>query len=98
MIDFRVKIIDKITPANKAKQRALRKVPTLAYRQWVAHTPIRSGNARRKTVLKGETIEARYPYAQRLDEGYSKQAPDGMSKPVGAYIQRLVDTIMKRIR
>lgn len=39
------------------------------------------GNARRKTVLKGNEIQANYPYAKRLEEGYSSQAPDGMTKP-----------------
>lgn len=96
MITFSVKVTDKITSANKRRAKLLRLVPRQAYREWVAHTPIRSGRARRSTVLKGETIEARYPYAQRLDEGYSNQAPDGMSKPVGAYLQRLLDRIMRK--
>lgn len=54
-------------------------------------TPIRSGNARRNTRLVGDTITANYPYAQRLDTGYSKQAPQGMSKPTEKKIQELVD-------
>ncbi len=39
------------------------------------------GNARRKTVLKGNEVQANYPYAQRLEEGYSSQAPNGMTEP-----------------
>jgi hypothetical protein len=39
------------------------------------------GNARRKTVLKDNEIQANYPYAQRLEEGYSSQAPNGMTEP-----------------
>lgn len=41
----------------------------------------RPGNARRSTVLKSNTIEANYPYAQRLEEGWSSQAPNGMTEP-----------------
>lgn len=54
-------------------------------------TPVRSGNARRNTRLQGDEIVANYPYAKRLDEGYSKQAPNGMTKPTEAKIQELVD-------
>lgn len=39
------------------------------------------GNARRKTVVKNNEIQANYPYAQRLEEGYSSQAPKGMTEP-----------------
>lgn len=39
------------------------------------------GHARRKTVLKGNEVQANYPYAQRLEEGYSSQAPNGMTEP-----------------
>lgn len=39
------------------------------------------GNARRNTVLKNNEIQANYPYAQRLEEGYSSQAPKGMTEP-----------------
>jgi hypothetical protein len=31
--------------------------------------------------LSGNEIQANYPYAQRLEEGWSTQAPDGMTKP-----------------
>jgi len=41
----------------------------------------RPGNARRKTVLRNNEIQANYPYAQRLEEGYSSQAPNGMTEP-----------------
>ena len=61
-----------------------------------AHTPIRTGNARSRTVIKNDTIVAAYPYAQRLDNGYSSQAPDGMSRPTEAYIKKRLDAILKR--
>jgi len=50
-------------------------------------TPVDTGNARRNTKRSGDTILAQYPYAVRLDNGYSKQAPDGMSRPTEKYIQ-----------
>ncbi len=56
-------------------------------------TPIRSGNAKRKTFLNRTTIEADYPYARRLDEGYSKQAPRGMTEPT---IKHMQDYIKKQ--
>lgn len=61
-----------------------------AYKFFVAHTPIRTGNARRRTDLRGTTITADYPYAQRLDQGYSKQQPQGMTKPTEKEIERLL--------
>jgi hypothetical protein len=59
-----------------------------AYQYFHDKTPIRSGNARRNTVQKGATIQAAYPYAGRLDTGYSSQAPDGMTQPTIDHIQK----------
>lgn len=87
---------NKITPSLISKQKKLDAVPGQAYTFFKAHTPVRTGRARRSTVLKKDTIVAAYPYAQRLDNGYSNQAPDGMSKPTEAYIKKTVDQIMKR--
>lgn len=71
-------------------------ISKIAHQSFVKNTPIgdpnrwktkykpknyRPGNARRNTMLKGNTIEANYPYAKRLEEGYSSQAPDGMTEP-----------------
>ena len=69
-----------------------------AYKFFRDHTPIRSGNARRHTSLKGDEIRAEYPYAGRLDEGYSRQAPAGMTAPTVKYIeQTLVPQAVGRI-
>jgi hypothetical protein len=76
-------------------QRKLDNLPKEAYQEFVKETPIRSGNARRKTKLKGKTIVADYAYAKRLDEGYSKQSPDGMTKPTEDFIQKRATQIMK---
>jgi len=88
--------VDKITSDLKRRQKLLDQVPDRAFDFWYKETPIRTGNARRRTHLRGNTIEARYPYAQRLDEGYSRQSPEGMSRPTERFIQRLVRTIMRK--
>jgi len=71
-----------------------------AYKEFKINTPVRTGNARRNTSLialsKDYFIQADYPYAQRLDEGYSKQRPAGMSKPtidwIRSYISKKLGT------
>lgn len=63
------------------------------YRYFRSKTPVKSGNARRKTVLRKNEVQADYPYARRLDEGYSRQAPDGMTQPT---IQHIQDWIRKQ--
>jgi len=49
-------------------------------------TPVASGRAKRGWRLRQEgkfryEIANRVPYISRLDEGYSKQAPRGMTRP-----------------
>jgi hypothetical protein len=87
---------DSITPSLSRIQRNLAQVPTRAYNYFVSVTPKDTGNARRKTTLKGNTIEANYPYAQRLDKGWSKQAPRGMVQPTIRFIQRLIRQIVRK--
>ena len=48
-------------------------IASYAHKRFIEHTPIRTGNARRNTVLKGTVIEANYPYAERLEDNYSPQ-------------------------
>ena len=86
---------DAITPAMERIQKELAQYPQQALAEFKDLTPVRKGNARRKTTLQNEKIEANYPYAQRLDEGWSNQAPDGMSKPTEKELSRLLD---KKIR
>jgi hypothetical protein len=66
------------------------KLAQQAYGVFRATTPIRSGNARSNTRLSQNDISANYPYAQRLDRGYSKQAPRGMTQPTDEYIVRWI--------
>lgn len=83
-----IKITNNISPALSKMRKQLNKLPEDAYKVFVQETPIRKGNARRNTKLKNnkKTIDANYPYAQRLDEGYSKQSPKGMVEPTMDFI------------
>jgi len=68
-----------------------------AYNYWKGITPIRSGNARRKTRLQGKTINANYNYAVPLDKGKSPQAPKGMSEPTEQFIRkRIARSILRK--
>lgn len=64
-----------------------------AYRVFYRETPIRSGNARRQTRRSGNEITAAYPYAGRLDQGYSRQSPEGMTKPTIEFLQEEIKRI-----
>ena len=70
-------------------------LPEKAHEQFVKNTPVRSGNARRNTRLNDTKISADYPYSQRLEDGYSKQAPQGMIDPTEKWIQHEVDRRLK---
>jgi len=95
MIKMSVQFSNKITPLLKKQQQQIKKLPDQAYKVFVKNTPVRSGNARRNTKLKGKKqIEANYPYAQRLDQGYSKQSPEGMVQPTEDFIIAQFNKIM----
>lgn len=96
--------VNKMSASLKRIQRKLDKVPQEAYKEFVKNTPVKTGNARRNTRLKGNTIEANYQYAQVLDKGRhmtnrgmrgSEQAPQGMSKPTQEFIQKRITQIIK---
>ena len=67
-----------------------KKLAEEAYQYFRNTTPIRTGNARRNTHLRGDEIRADYAYATRLDDGWSRQAPDGMSAPTTKFIQEYI--------
>lgn len=68
-----------------------------AYKYFKSITPKRSGNARFQTKLNNQyEIETTYPYAERLDNGWSKQAPNGMTKPTEKEIARLVQQYVRK--
>lgn len=64
------------------------------YPVFVRNTPIHTGNARRRTTKDNDEIRAEYPYAARLDQGYSRQSPDGMVQPtikaIREYIRKVI--------
>ena len=60
-------------------------------------TPRDTGNARSNTRTKKLTIQADYAYAGRLDEGYSRQAPDGMSDPTIAELENIINNEVGRM-
>lgn len=87
----------KVTMDNNVKRQLqkeikfLNELPNSAYKFFVAQTPIKTGNARRNTDLVKDTIVADYPYAQRLDNGWSRQSPNGMVKPTERFIDREIN-------
>ena len=87
MISVDIKIDDNLTAVLKGQRKKLASYPKDAEQQLVSLTPIDSGNARRNTQLAGQTIQLNYPYAQKLDEGYSKQAPSGMTRPFEKWVR-----------
>lgn len=70
-----------------------------AHKKMVKLTPIKSGNARRKTVHNvSNKIQSKYPYAARLDEGWSKQAPKGFTEPTLDHMDDFVEKYVRRIQ
>jgi hypothetical protein len=91
------KTSDSMTPSlDKIQRDLLRQVPREAHNFFVKGTPKRTGNARNKTKLQGNVINAGYAYADRLDKGYSRQAPKGMTAPTTSFITRLLRRIIRK--
>lgn len=67
------------------------------YPYYISKTPIRGGNARNRTKLNRLNIKSNYPYAGKLDTGWSKQSPDGFTKPSIEKLNQLVINAVKRI-
>jgi hypothetical protein len=63
------------------------KMANEAHKVFLQNTPVRTGNARANTILERNEIIADYPYAVRLDQGWSKQKPKGMSSPTIKFLQ-----------
>jgi len=66
----------------------------VAYPVFVKNTPVKTGNAKRHTTKTSSEIDAAYPYATRLNQGYSHQSPNGMSKPA---VDAMRDYIKKKL-
>ena len=82
----------KLDEASKLKSKVMKKALPI----FVGYTPIRTGNARSRTHLSNNTIIARYPYAQRLEEGYSKQAPNGMTAPTAKDMISIIKDLIRK--
>jgi hypothetical protein len=81
-IQNRIKQIQKVLdPKN---------LTNVGYPVFVKNTPIKTGNARNHTFKNVGEINANYPYARRLDHGYSKQSPAGMTAPTIAAIRAYI--------
>lgn len=76
-------------------ERSVEALPKAAEAFFINATPIRTGNARRNTELKGKNIEANYHYAGVLESGKSKQAPNGMFEPTCEYLGQYVCEMIK---
>lgn len=77
--------------------KAIDTLPEDAHTEFVKNTPVRTGNARRNTQLQNNKIVANYNYSQELEDGRSRQAPNGMIEPTEQWIQREVDRRLKGI-
>lgn len=96
-LTFDIKFTARTSLDQLKKVRAqVQQIPQDAYNYFVSVTPIDTGNARRSTSLKNTTIEANYAYAQRLDKGWSKQAPNGMVAPTERFIRNRIRQITGR--
>lgn len=88
---------NRITPSLGKIIARFDDLPGDAFRFWKNITPVKSGNARRRTRQQGRKIKANYNYAVPLDKGKSIQAPQGMSKPTEDYIkQRIRNHILRK--
>lgn len=94
---FNVKqVADHITPSLNTQSARFKALPKSAYNYFVSITPIDTGYARSRTQLKGNTIDANYPYAIPLDKGWSRQARDGMTRPTEKYIRDYLRTTRRK--
>lgn len=85
-----------MTPALKRIANQLTKLPQKAFNVFKDNTPVATGNAKRKTQLVGNEIRANYPYASRLDDGYSRKRPQGMTRPTENFIKDELNRIIRK--
>ena len=90
---IKVDVKNNIKQELAVRKKQLEQLHKDSHQEFVKLTPIDQGNARRRTKLQGNVIMADYAYAQRLDEGYSKQAPKGMTEPFAKWYDKQVARI-----
>ena len=86
MISITIKNSSKvITGLKKDLDRQIRLIAEDLFKTLERYTPKRSGRARSNWRLKGKnmryTASNKTPYIDRLDQGYSKQSPNGIQRP-----------------
>jgi hypothetical protein len=86
------KLTDRL--AYLQKELTAQKLVNVAFPEFVKNTPVLTGNARRRTSKDAKSINADYPYAQRLDQGYSPKSPQGMVEPTIAAVRAYVNKII----
>ena len=94
-LNFNLTAVNKMFDKAEAVAKTL---PAEAYDVFRDNTPVRSGNAYRRTTLRGSTISANYPYAEKLDEGYSQLKPNGMTAPTEKFLQKRINTLIGKIK
>jgi len=94
-LNFNISAVSKMFDQAEAIAQTL---PKEAYDEFRANTPYRSGNAFRNTTLRGNTIDANYPYAERLDNGYSQLKPQGMTAPTERFLQKRITELTGKIK
>lgn len=87
---------DSMSPDLAIRARRLSKVPQEAYQVFKETTPRKTGQARNRTKLIGQTISANYSYAVPLDKGHSKQAPKGMTIPTMEFVIKRLNSILRK--
>lgn len=93
-----MKVTRKSSGATTRMTQIQREISTLVNKAYVYFrqtTPRDTGSAKSNTRLEGTTIHADYAYATRLNNGYSRQAPEGMSKPTIEYLRKQIRKIKR---
>jgi len=92
------RLTNRIGPDLRRKAAKLAPIPKLGYDHFRKVTPIDTGNAKNSTAFSrtttGGKITANYNYANRLNAGYSKQAPNGMTEPTIEELKRQVKRVI----
>lgn len=78
---------DRMQSRSRQIDRFLKNLPQMMHDKFVEVTPIDTGNAKNSTELDGNKIIGNYNYANRLNTGWSRQAPQGMTDPVIEHVR-----------